>query len=251
VSEAPARFVMNGVVVDAVDLDDATDWILERSQSGDGAAVHTINAHALSLARRSPAHAEILAAAELNVPDGMPVVWAARRLGFPLTERAYGPDVTELAVDRGRQHDVRHLLYGGTPEAVAGAVDVLRERYPGALVEGLSPPYRATDEEAAEEAVDLLAERDEHVVWVCLGAPRQDVVMARVRPTSTAVLVGVGAAVDFLAGTAKQAPPLLQRLGLEWAYRLATEPRRLARRYATGNWDLIRGVLEHRPVRLD
>jgi N-acetylglucosaminyldiphosphoundecaprenol N-acetyl-beta-D-mannosaminyltransferase len=241
---------MNGVQVDAVGLEAATEWILQRSQEGTGGAVHTINAHALSLARRDPEHARRLAAADLNVPDGMPVVWAARRLGFPLTERAYGPDVTELAVDRGRRLDVSHLLYGGTPEAVDAAVAALLRRYPGARVAGLSPPYRSTDAEAAEEAVRLLGERDEQLVWVCLGAPRQDVVMAAVRPGSSAVLVGVGAAVDFLAGTAPQAPPVLQRLGLEWAFRLATEPRRLAHRYATGNYDLVRGLLEERPTRL-
>ena len=247
----PPRFLVNGVRIDALGLEATCDWILDHAQDGTGGAVHTVNAHGLSLARRDPAHARRLGTADLNVADGMPLVWVARRLGYPLAERAYGPDVLEQTVDRGRAHGVRHLLYGGTPAAATAAAGELRRRSPGAELAALSPPHRDTDEQAAVDAEDLLADRSEQVVWVVLGAPRQDVVMERLRPTTDAVLVGVGAAVDFLAGTVRQAPPLLRRAGLEWAFRLAVEPRRLARRYATGNWDLLRGLVEERPRRLD
>ncbi|NLF01847.1 MAG: WecB/TagA/CpsF family glycosyltransferase [Anaerolineales bacterium] len=182
--------------------------------------------------------------AGLVTPDGMPVVWLLKLAGFDRATRVYGPDVMDACCKRGEMLGWRHYFYGGAegvPERVAA---IMGDRYPHLEVVGTySPPFRAlTASEDADVVVQINAARP-HVVWVGLGSPKQDLWMAQHRDLLGAeVLVGVGAAFDFAAGTVKQAPRWLSRVGLEWAFRLVQEPRRLWRRYLIGNprfvWNL-------------
>jgi N-acetylglucosaminyldiphosphoundecaprenol N-acetyl-beta-D-mannosaminyltransferase len=186
--------------------------------------------------------------------DGMPLVWLSRRrapTGAEI-ERVYGPDLMLAAFARSESAGWRHFLYGSTPETLVCLEANLHERFPRARVVGsYSPPFRSLDagEEAAVEAEIAAARPD--IVWVGLSTPKQERWMAdHVARLHVPVLVGVGAAFDFHAGLKRQAPRWAQRAGLEWLFRLATEPRRLAGRYLRNNprfvWMLVRQAVRDR-----
>ena len=172
--------------------------------------------------------------AGMVVPDGMPLVWLLRRAGHRETQRVYGPDLMLAVFARAQAAGWRHYLYGSSPDVLRRLEANLRRRFPGALIAGAyAPPFRPPG--AAEED-RVIAEIDgsgADILWVGLSTPKQELWMTQHRSRlRTPVLVGVGAAFDFHAGLLRQAPPVVQKLGLEWAFRLAMEPRRLFGRYA-------------------
>ena len=168
----------------------------------------------------------------------MPLVWAMNLLGESLRTRVYGPELMARACARAARSGERFYLYGGRNQGALVQLALnLRQRYPGIkIVGGYSPPHRPlTDEERSSAIEEINAARPD-VVWVGIGVPKQEKWMLDVRPELEApVLIGVGAAFDFHAGLVPQAPPFMQESGLEWAYRLAHEPRRLWRRYTRYN----------------
>ncbi len=233
-----ARFRCCGTPIHALDADTAAVQLLCRA--GSPTAVHLCNAYTLSLAQSSRELAEVLERGDLNLPDGMPLVVLARRLHLELAGRAYGPDVMGAVMDRGRAHGLRHYLCGSTPEVLDALKISVRRRWPGLEIVGTwSPPFRQPTMDEEMEMVDDIRAAAPHFVWVGLGTPNQDLFVDRHRDTMATTLVAVGAAFDYLAGTKRQAPRFLQRAGLEWAFRLAIEPRRLARRYIVGNSKFI------------
>ena len=176
--------------------------------------------------------------ATLAVPDGQPLVWALRLLGHRRATRVYGPDLMAHFCARATRTRTPMYLYGGrTPEALELLEGRLRERFPGLnIVGGYSPPFRDLTPEEEERIASEIDRSGAAVVWVGTGQPKQEKWMLHMRPRLRApLLVGVGAAFDFHAGLVRQAPPWMQRMGLEWAYRLSREPRRLWRRYARYN----------------
>jgi N-acetylglucosaminyldiphosphoundecaprenol N-acetyl-beta-D-mannosaminyltransferase len=244
--ERPAMRVC-GVRIDALDADQAADLLLSRV--GEHGAVHLCNAFTLSLATQDPGFGALLDRGDVNLPDGMPLVWIARRLGLCLAARAYGPDVMAGVLDRGRATGLRHYLYGSTPEVLQALRTEIGRRWPGVTVVGAeSPPFRTLTGEEEQALVERLAAAGPDIVWVGLGTPGQDHFVDRFRDRVRAPLVAVGAAFDFHAGAKRQAPRILQRAGLEWAFRLATEPRRLWRRYLVGNTRFVVEVLRSRPA---
>ena len=172
----------------------------------------------------------------LALPDGVPVVWVGKVEG-QVVERVCGPDVMPALLDRSRASNARHYFYGGAPGVADRLAERMQAAYPGLDVVGTySPPFgvRSAEEEAADVALINAARPD--YVWVGLGAPKQDLWSARHRPElDAAVVLAVGAAFDFHSGGLRRAPVWMQRRGLEWLYRLAAEPRRLARRYLVTN----------------
>jgi N-acetylglucosaminyldiphosphoundecaprenol N-acetyl-beta-D-mannosaminyltransferase len=218
---------------EAMDVMDAMIATRERGY------VNAVPVHGVMVAQHDPELVAALHGANvLNVPDGKPLVWALNLLGEDLPDRVYGPELTDRYCGRAAERGYRVWLYGGhTPEALEQLVDALRRRHPGIDIVGRwSPPHRplSVDEEQ-EAAARINADRPD-VVWVGIGVPKQEKWMARMRPLLEApVLVGVGAAFDFLAGRKKQAPPWMQRRGLEWLFRLSQEPRRLLVRYLRYN----------------
>ncbi len=193
---------------------------------------------ALMNARRDDAAARALAGSTLVLPDGMPVVWALRALGERIEDRVYGPDLMLAACERSLETGARHFLYGGRDrDATVALAAGLRERFPGLAIAGSwTPPHRPLSEAEEDEVAGLIDGAGSDIVWVGLGSPKQELWMERMRPRLRApVLVGVGAAFDFHAGRVSQAPGWMQRRGLEWAYRLSREPRRLGPRYLRDN----------------
>jgi N-acetylglucosaminyldiphosphoundecaprenol N-acetyl-beta-D-mannosaminyltransferase len=236
-ADVPKRDLL-GVPIALVDYAramDVMDGMIARRERGYLCAVPV---HPLMAARHDPELRAALLGASLAVPDGKPLVWALRMLGERLPDRVYGPELTARYCARSARRGHRIWLYGAeTPEALEELVQILERRYPGiAIAGGWSPPHRPlTEAEEDEVAARINGDRAD-VVWVGLGAPKQEKWMARMRPRLDApVLAGVGAAFDFLAGRKRQAPAWMQERGLEWVFRLSQEPRRLLPRYLRYN----------------
>jgi N-acetylglucosaminyldiphosphoundecaprenol N-acetyl-beta-D-mannosaminyltransferase len=232
-----SSFICCSVRIDAHTLDSAVDALLSRPDPLEGRAVHLCNAYTLSLARRDPELRHRLNQDNINLPDGMPLIWVGRRLGFDhLHGRVYGPDLMLATMDHGRELDLRHYLHGNTDEVLTALEAELQRRLPGVDIVGHdAPPFR---ELSAEEELALeqrLVDLRPDIVWVALGTPKQDTFVHRFRHRVPSTFVAVGAAFDFISGAKRQAPVWMQDRGLEWAYRLAREPLRLGKRYVVGN----------------
>ncbi len=242
------RIDVLGVSVDALDLAGATDALAGWISSGRRGYVCVTGVHGVMESRRSPA---VLAAhhdADLVVPDGMPLVWCGRRLKVPIG-RVYGPDLMLAMLERGLDARWRHAFYGSSDSVLADLQQRLEGRFAGLQVAGrLAPPYGELSEAEGRSHVEALNAMGAQVVWVGLSTPQQERWMHRWRPALEAnVVVGVGAAFAFHAGHLQQAPHYLQRNGLEWAYRLGREPRRLWRRYLRNNPAFVAGIVRHPP----
>jgi N-acetylglucosaminyldiphosphoundecaprenol N-acetyl-beta-D-mannosaminyltransferase len=209
-------------------------WLDERIAAGEGAYACAVNASSVVQASRDPAFMQALRCSDMNLPDGTPVAWAVSWLGHVHQPRLPGPDMMLEVLGRAQERGYRVVLYGSTDQTLERLQERMLAAYPRlALVDAISPPFRAltADEEAATNERITRARPD--VLLVGLGAPKQEIWMQAHRGQLDAVLFGVGAAFDFHAGLVRRAPPLLQRAGLEWAHRLAQEPGRLWKRYAT------------------
>jgi N-acetylglucosaminyldiphosphoundecaprenol N-acetyl-beta-D-mannosaminyltransferase len=176
---------------------------------------------------------DIFNRAGLVTPDGMPVVWLLRGAGFKQVERVYGPDLLLASCQDSLIRGYRHYFYGGEPEEMKVLILKLQNKFPGINIVGSdSPPFRTLTAHEDQEAVDRICVAKPDIVWIGLGSPRQEYWMSdHIERLSVPVLVGVGAAFNFLSGKKAQAPRCMQRAGLEWFFRLMNEPRRLWRRY--------------------
>jgi N-acetylglucosaminyldiphosphoundecaprenol N-acetyl-beta-D-mannosaminyltransferase len=174
--------------------------------------------------------------AGLVTPDGMPLVWLARAAGYRV-DRVYGPDLMLAVCAASVERGYRHFFYGGGPGVAPRLANRLSARFPGLIIAGTyTPPFGSVTSPADDAIVATINEAAPDIVWVGLSTPRQERWMAaHVDRLTAPVLVGVGAAFDFHAGLKRQAPRWMQRSGLEWSFRLATEPRRLWRRYLQNN----------------
>ncbi|MDA0991041.1 MAG: WecB/TagA/CpsF family glycosyltransferase, partial [Verrucomicrobia bacterium] len=211
-------------------------WRAARGPTG-ASSVVAANVHVVTeCALRKPYRADV-ADADLVVPDGMPLVWAIRWFGTRLRTRCYGPELMVRTLAAFQSDGARHFLYGSTPETLAKLQQSIARRWPSAIVAGaLSPSFGELDDAEEQRNIAIINAARPDFVWLAMGCPKQENWMHRYRrDLQAAAVLGVGAAFDFIAGTVPQAPPWLQRLGLEWALRLAAEPRRLWRRYLIRN----------------
>jgi N-acetylglucosaminyldiphosphoundecaprenol N-acetyl-beta-D-mannosaminyltransferase len=227
-----------GVPVALIDYAATVSWMDAMIDANARGYVCVSNVHTVMASREDPELRAALMASSFNVPDGQPLVWALSALGHSLPGRVYGPDLMARMCAHAPERGHRLYLYGGRNQGALVQLALnLRQRYPGIrIVGGYSPPHRPlTAEEEIVVAHEMNRSRAD-LVWVGIGVPKQEKWMARMRPRLDAqVLIGVGAAFDFHAGLVPQAPDWLQDAGLEWAYRLAHEPRRLWRRYLRYN----------------
>ena len=168
--------------------------------------------------------------------DGVPVVWAQRLFGDRDARRVYGPDLMQEGLARAAREGWRVAFYGGRPEALDALLRRVRKRHPGlSIVLAESPPFRPLSEEEERSLQQRFERADPQLVWVGLGCPKQERWMHEHVERVPGVMFGVGAAFDFHAGIVRQAPAFLQKIGMEWFFRLLCEPRRLFKRYATTN----------------
>ena len=239
-----------GAPIDAVCWGDALTRIQGWAARHESRSVFICNAHSVVTARHDPAFAQALAAADMATPDGAPVAWLMRRLGHTSQGRISGPDLMwrYCQVAAGKGEGI--FLYGAAPQTLDLLEQSLLAAFPTLRICGKrSPPFRVMTAEEDQHDVDLINQSGAGVVWVSLGCPKQELWMARHVGRIQAVMVGVGAAFDFHAGTVQRAPLWMQRSGFEWLHRLASEPRRLWRRYLVTNSQFIAGALGQLAVR--
>jgi N-acetylglucosaminyldiphosphoundecaprenol N-acetyl-beta-D-mannosaminyltransferase len=199
------------------------------------------NVHSVVESRQDAQLRQILNGSDLNVPDGMPIIWLGRRQGYNLPRRVYGPDLFIEFCSQTQSRNYRHFFYGGAPDAVQALVDKLKERFSGFQVAGYySPPFRSLTVDEDLRAIEMINTAAPDVLWVGLGCPKQEFWMARHRETLTVpAMIGIGQAFDIYAGKLRQAPTWMRENGFEWLFRLLLEPRRLWRRYLVYNTRFI------------
>lgn len=238
-------FTLLNVRVGVLTVDRAAARLLKMASSRRRGYVCVAPVSTLVDARLDPDYCRVVNAAEMVTPDGVPVVWMGRFKGFRDIQRTYGPDLMQAVCDQGRASGLRHFFYGGTPEVCDKLVRFLKEKYPGIVVAGaVAPPYMKRAELISAGHREQIERSGADVLWVGLGSPKQDFWMSLNREgLSVPVMVGIGAAFDFLAGVKPQAPLWMQHSGLEWLFRLVCEPRRLWKRYLVGNTRFLWWVL--------
>lgn len=232
---SPPAVDILGARVDGTSYADATERILRWATRGDSRYVCCANVHVIMEAQDSARFAEVLRDAALVTPDGMPLVWFARALGLP-QERVYGPDLMLHVCRAAARAGVAVGLLGGDDETLDALSQRLGARFPGLrIVYRHAPPFRSLTVEEDARIVAECARAEVRVLFVGLGCPKQELWMADHLGKISAVMLGVGAAFAFHAGTVEQAPRWMQARGLEWLFRLSREPRRLAGRYLRHN----------------
>lgn len=251
------RFRLLDVALTGARLEQAVDHLVGAARSSGRGYVCVFAVDSLLKAHDDPELARIANGADLTLCDGMPLVFVGRKIAGIDMSRCYGPDVMLGVSDRGRASGLRHFYYGGADEATAEKLETnLKSRFPGLVVCGhYVPPFRPLTEEEMRDVARRINESKADIVWVGIGTPKQDYWVSRMRPLLDApLLVAVGAAFNFHAGTVRQAPPWMRRSGLEWLFRLCAEPRRLWRRYILGNprflWLVLRQKITGKPGKL-
>lgn len=232
-----------GAPIDAISWGAALTRISEWASRHESRYVCICNVHSVVTASQDPAFGRVVHEADMATPDGAPVALMLRRLGHVGQQRINGPDLMWRYCAQAAQRSESIYLYGGTPETLVVLQQRLAQAFPGLRVAGAwSPPFRALTVEEDTAAVDRINASGAGTVWVSLGCPKQELWMAAHRGRIHAVMIGVGAAFDYHAGTIKRAPKWMQDCGLEWLHRLASEPGRLWRRYLVTNTLFVLGA---------
>jgi N-acetylglucosaminyldiphosphoundecaprenol N-acetyl-beta-D-mannosaminyltransferase len=222
-----------GLNVSLIDLDRAVSVLSQWIASREAHYVCIRDAHGVVLAQRDTEFRAIHNRAGMVTPDGMPVLWLLRWLSKAKVSRVYGPDLMHASFASPALRDARHFFFGGAPGVAETLSRRCRSRYPGITIVGsYAPPFGAWSPGDEASAIEAINQARPDIVWVGLGTPKQERWMAEnSERIPGAVLIGVGAAFDFLAGLKAQAPYWMQRSGTEWIFRLVSEPGRLWRRY--------------------
>ena len=232
------RFSLLDVHLTGVRLARAVEAILGYTADGARHYVCIFAADSLLKCRDSPRLAAVANAADMTLCDGMPLVFVGRKFAKLDMNRCYGPDIMLRTIEAGCDRGLRHFFYGGCDEATVQRLEAnLRAKFPSIQIAGhYVPPFRDLTDAERDEVVAAIDASRADIVWVGVGTPRQDHWVSDFRPLLQApVLVAVGAAFNFHAGTVPQAPRWMMRCGMEWLFRLLAEPRRLWRRYLVGN----------------
>jgi N-acetylglucosaminyldiphosphoundecaprenol N-acetyl-beta-D-mannosaminyltransferase len=235
-STAIAREPILGMKVDATSYLHAAATVCDWADRRESRYVCIATVNNVMEAYDSPAFQTVMNQADLVTPDGMPLVWGLRLLGQGDATRVYGPDLTPILLESAAAAQIPVGFYGGSPEVLGKLIEVVRRRFGGVQIAySYSPPFRPLSAEEDRGVVEEINRSGARILFVGLNTPKQDYWMAAHKGRVQAVMVGVGAAFDFLAGTKSQAPRWMMRHGLEWLFRLATEPRRLWKRYLKHN----------------
>lgn len=234
-----------GAPIDAISWDETCAVISRWAQRRESRYVCICNVHSVVTAQQDPDFHDVIEQADLATPDGAPVAWMMRRLGYRDQTRINGPDLMLRYCAQAAQRDERIFLYGNTPETLDLLQQRLRKDFPALQIAGsYSPPFRALTPEEDADVVQRINASGAGTVWVSLGCPKQERWMAAHRGRVQAVMVGVGAAFDYHAGTLQRAPLWMQRHGLEWLHRFWSEPRRLGPRYLVTNTQFLVQVVK-------
>lgn len=224
------------IFIDALDWDEAVGRIVAWARSRDSRTVCLCNVHSSVTARVDTALAKALERSDMILPDGAPIAWMLRRKKFPRQPRIAGPDLMTEICARLSKEAPSIYLFGSTSDTLDILRSTLKDRYPDLQIAGsLSPRYGSWTKEEESKYIHAINQSGAGIIFIGLGCPKQEIWMVNNRKSISGVMLGVGAAFDFHAGTVHRAPKWLQSIGLEWLFRFLTEPRRLWKRYLITN----------------
>lgn len=222
-----------GVHVTVGDMDSISQCILNNIEELRGKYICVANVHTTVTAYENRNYRRVQNGAAMVFPDGGPLSIVARKMGHKNARRVTGPD---FMGEMFKNKNVRQFFYGSTPETLDKLKGILNDKHPDLQICGMySPPFRTLSPEEDEEIVKMINDSKPDIIWVGLGAPKQENWMAKHEGRVNAVMIGVGAGFDYFAGNIKRAPAIMQKLSLEWLYRLMQEPKRLYKRYFSTN----------------
>ena len=229
-----------GTNINVTNMDDTIAYLTDNLEELKGDYICVSNVHTTVMAYRDKAYRRVQNSAAMALPDGQPLSIVSRRRGFFEARRVPGPDLMPAILDLSQETGYRHYFYGSTDATLTALRAALLRRYPKLQIAGMySPPFRELTKEEDEEIVGRINDSGADFVWVALGAPKQEWWMYEHRHRVKAVMLGVGAAFDFTAGTVKRAPMWMQRLCLEWVFRILRDPKRMLPRYLNTNFAFL------------
>jgi N-acetylglucosaminyldiphosphoundecaprenol N-acetyl-beta-D-mannosaminyltransferase len=225
-----------GARVSSTSYNNATEEVAGWAHIAESRYICIANVHVLMEAYDSPAFQMAINQADLVTPDGIPLVWMLRLKGVKGQTRVYGPTLMLHVLEMAAKDEIPVGFYGGKESTLKRLVTNMQGRFPGLKVAyAFSPPFRALDMQESDQINEEITGSGARILFVGLGCPKQEIWMAEHKGIIPVVMLGVGAAFDFLAGIKPQAPAWIQAIGMEWLFRLLHEPRRLARRYLYNN----------------
>ena len=237
-SSKPAHHTteVTGIALNDVNYDSASSQIIDWAKTRQHRYVCICNVHSVTSSSWTPTLRRALRNADMNTADGMPLVWMQRALGVPDASRVYGPTLMLHTLEKASRKKLRVAFYGGHQDRMPRLLEKVRNDYPGVdIVETIIPPFRPLSKAEDDHFTERLVQAQADIIFVGIGCPKQEVWMHAHSHRIPGVMLGVGAAFDFHAGAVEQAPAAIQRLGLEWAFRLYREPKRLLHRYLSTN----------------
>ena len=230
------RCAVNGAHIDVLNWESALHHLHVWASQQQSRYICICNVHSLVTASQKSQFSTVINNADMATPDGAPVAWLMRLMVHADQQRINGPDLMWKYCEQAQYRNESIFFYGSSEQTLALLQDKLLMAFPTLKIAGaISPPFRKLTSEEDAAIIDEINASGAGTVWVSLGCPKQEFWMAEHRGKINAVMIGVGAAFDYHAGTLKRAPLWMQNYGLEWFYRLATEPRRLWKRYLVTN----------------
>lgn len=229
--------------INVTNMQKTTDYLCDCLEQLRGEYICVANVHTTVMAFRDEEYRKIQNNAAMALPDGKPLSIVSKRRGFAEAERVAGPDLMLRIFEISREKGYRHYFYGSTGETLAKLEKNLKKKYPYLQIAGMyAPPFRSLSEEEDAQAVKRINETNPDFIWVALGAPKQERWMSAHQDRVNGIMLGVGAAFDFTAGTVKRAPGWMQEMCLEWLYRILQDPFRLIPRYFSTNFTFLWNV---------
>ncbi len=227
-----------GTEIAVTNMQEVVGIIEQQTESLRGKYICVSNVHTTVTAYEDAGYRAVQNGAAIALPDGKPLSVYSRKHGYADAQRVTGPDLMgELFA---RDNGLRHYFYGGTPETIEILQKKLPEEYPALQIAGMvSPPFRPLTKEEDERAIREMNDSGADIIWVGLGAPKQEIYMAEHQGMAHGVMIGVGAGFDYYAGTIRRAPMWMQKMSLEWLYRLMQDPKRLFKRYFVTNFKFL------------
>ncbi len=229
--------------INVTNMEDTISYITEHLEELRGDYICVSNVHTTVMAFRDEKYRRVQNSAAMALPDGQPLSIVSRRRGYRQAQRVPGPDLMPAILDLSQEKGYTHYFYGSTEQTLAKLEKILLARYPKLRIVGMyAPPFRKLTQAEDEEAVRRINDSGADFIWVALGAPKQEKWMYGHRHKVNGVMIGVGAAFDFLAGTTKRAPMWMQKLCLEWVFRIMQDPGRMLPRYLNTNFAFVYNV---------
>lgn len=232
-----------GTRINVTSMERTLAYLREHLEALRGNYICVSNVHTTVMAYEDDAYRKIQNGGAMALPDGAPLALYSKRHGFANAERVTGPDLMLEVLKASKTEGYRHFFYGATKETLAAMRTAIERDYPGACIAGMyAPPFRPLNASEDAAVTGMINEAKPDFIWVGLGAPKQEQWMYEHRGMLCGVSVGVGAGFDYLAGDIKRAPKIMQKLCLEWLYRLLQDPKRLWKRYVTTNLKFMKYI---------